>query len=78
MLNDANLFVTDLFARLDIITSVMTCRPIKKVTQANHISTPSPEKLVHPLLSRQHVRQNLLYTGKQLLDTMRWINCQKL
>ena len=57
MLNDANLFNTELFARLEMICSVMNCHPIKKITPIDHILTLSPKELVHPFLSRVHVRQ---------------------
>ena len=67
LLNNANLFSTDLLQRIDIITSLMNCRPVKKVSRADSIFTLSAKELVMPLLlSRASIRQNILHLGSQL------------
>ena len=58
-----DLFSTDLLQRIDIITSVMNARPIKRVSRADAVFTLSPKELIMPLLSRANIRQNILHIG---------------
>jgi len=67
-----NLFSTDLLQRIDIITSVMNARPIKRVSRADAVFTLSPKELIMPLLSRANIRQNLLHVGTQLCQDVSW------
>jgi len=61
LLNQANLFSTGLLGRLDIITSVMTSIPVKRINKGQAIFTLSTKEIVMPLLSRAHIQQNLLH-----------------
>ena len=72
LLNDAYLFSTDLLQRIDIITSFMNCRPVKKVTHSDSVFTLSAKELVMPLLSRASIRQNILHLGSQLCQSTSW------
>ena len=56
LLNDANLFSTDLLQRIDIIVSLMNALPIKRVSRADVVFTLSPKELCMPLLSRASIR----------------------
>merc|ERR1712215_617032 len=65
-------FSTDLLQKIDIITSVMNARPIKRVSRADTVFTLSPKELIMPLLSRANIRQNILHIGVQLCQDVRW------
>ena len=67
-----DLFSTDLLQRIDIITSVMNARPIKRVSRGNAVFTLSPKELIMPLLSRANIRQNILHVGAQLCQDTSW------
>ena len=67
-----NLFSTDLLQQIDIITSVMNTRPIKRVSRADAVFTLSPKELIMPLLSRANIRQNMLHIGTQLCQYVSW------
>merc|ERR1712215_128118 len=65
-------FSTDLLQKIDIITSVMNARPIKRVSRADTVFTLSPKELIMPLLSRANIRQNILHIGVQLCQDVSW------
>ena len=70
LLNDGNLFSTDLLNRIDIITSLMNAHLIKRVSKGDAVCTLCPQKLVMPLLSRQ----NLLHVDAQLCQDVSWFD----
>ena len=72
LLNEGNLFSTELLGRIDVITSIMNARPIKRVSKGDAVFTLSPKELVMPFLSSAHILQNLLHAGAQLCQDMSW------
>ena len=65
-------FSTELLGRIDVMTSIMNSRPIKRVSKGDAVFTLSPKELVMPLLWRTHIRQNLLRAGAQLCQSVSW------
>ena len=77
LLNQANLSSTELSGRLDIITSVMNNRPVKRINKGEAVFSLSPKEMVMPLLSRVHILQNLLHCRSQLMDTVSWTDYEQ-